>query len=135
MGGVEKMSSSAITAASSLNPAAWALAAPTLGLEASSMAYDILNAKNTTHASCVGGAGGGAGIGLGRECICYTVAHDTIISPANMQATMSLPTMKPLTLSSCSGYCQCANAHVETDLPAPITDAVDSFLNSGFFIE
>lgn len=135
MGGVEKMSSTAITVASSLNPAAWALSAPTLGLEGASMAYDILNAKNTTHASCVGGAGGGAGIGLGRECICYTVAHDTIIPPANMQATMGVPTMKPLTLSSCTGYCQCANAHVETNFPSPIMDAVDAYLNSGFYIE
>lgn len=135
MGGVEKMSSTAITAASSLNPAAWALAAPALGLEGASMTYDVLNAKNTTHASCVGGSGGGAGIGLGRECICYTVAHDTIIPPANMQATMGIPTMKPLTLSSCTGYCQCANAHVELDLPSPIMDAVDAYLNSGFYIE
>lgn len=135
IGGVEKTSSTAIQASSSLNPAAWAVGGAKLGLDAATSAYDILNAANTTHVSCVGGAGGGAGIGLGRECICYTVAHDTIIPPANMQTTMGVPTMKPLTLSSCTGYCQCANAHVETDLPAPITDAVDSFLNSGFFIE
>jgi hypothetical protein len=135
IGGVEKMASTAITAGSSLNPAAWAVGGVSLGMEAFNTSYDVANASNTTHVSCVGGVGGGAGIGLGRDCICYTVAHPTIVSPATMQATMGIPTMKPLTLSSCTGYCQCANAHVETDLPAPIIDAVDSFLNSGFFIE
>ena len=134
-GGAEKMVSTAIQAASSLNPAAWALAGPSLGFEASGMAYDVLNAKNTTHVSCVGGAGGGAGIGLGRDVICYTVAHDTIVQPSDMKDTMGLPTMKPMSLSTLTGFCQCANAHVELDLPSPVMDAVDGYLNSGIFIE
>lgn len=133
--GVEKMTATAVSASSSLNPMAWGVGGAALGWEAANTTYDVLNAKNTTHVSCVGGAGGGAGIGLGRECICYTVAHDTIIPPANMQDTMGLPTMKPLSLSTLTGYCECANAHVESDLPAVIIDAVDSYLNSGFFIE
>lgn len=134
-GGVEKMVSTAISASASLNPMAWAVAGPSLGIEVANTTYDVLNAKNTTHVSCVGGAGGGAGIGLGRDVICYTVAHDTIVQPSDMKDTMGLPTMKPMSLSTLTGFCQCANAHVELDLPSVVMDAVDTYLNSGFYIE
>ena len=98
-------------------------------------AFDVLNATLTSHPSCVGGIGGGAGSGLSRDVTCFTVAHETAIEPAAMQATMGLPTMMPLQLSSCSGYCQCANAHVELDAPVTEMAAVDAWLNSGFYIE
>ena len=135
IGGVEKMASTAINAGSSLNPAAWAVGGVSLGMEAFDTSYDVANAMNTTHVSCVGGVGGGAGIGQGRDCVCYTVAHPTVIPPANMQATMGLPTMQPLQLSQCSGYCQCANAHVDAPAMAGELNAIDAMLNSGFFIE
>jgi hypothetical protein len=53
-----------------------------------------------------------------------------------MQQTMGLPTMKPMALSGCSGYCQCANAHVAaTGAEAQELDEIDAYLNSGFYIE
>ena len=52
-----------------------------------------------------------------------------------MKQTMGLPTMKPLSLSGLTGYCQCANAHVECAAQANELDAIDYYLNSGFFIE
>ena len=98
-------------------------------------AYNALDVAMTSHPSCVGGIGGGAGSGLSRAVTCYTVAHSTVIEPGAMSATMGVPTMKPLTLSSCSGYCQCANAHVALNAPLPEIQAVDNYLNSGFYIE
>lgn len=98
-------------------------------------AYNALDTALTSHPSCVGGIGGGAGSGLSHSVTCYTVAHDTVIDPADMAATMGVPTMKPLALSSCSGYCQCANAHVALSAPVPEINAVDAWLNSGFYIE
>lgn len=100
-----------------------------------STAYNALDTALTSHPSCVGGIGGGAGSGLSHSVTCYTVAHDTVISPSEMSATMGIPTMKPLQLSSCSGYCQCANAHVALSAPVPEINAVDAWLNSGFYIE
>lgn len=97
--------------------------------------YEVLNTANTRHNSCVGGIGGGAGVGLDLDATCFTVAHPTNISPSAMQNTMGLPTMKPMALSTLTGFCQCANAHVELDLPSTIMDAVDAYLNSGFYIE
>ena len=81
------------------------------------------------------GGGGGAGVGLDLNVTCYTVAHDTIINPSDMKDTMGLPTMKPMTLSSLTGFCQCANAHVDAPAKAGELDAIDYYLNSGFFIE
>lgn len=98
-------------------------------------AYNTIDTAMSTHASCVGGIGGGAGSGLDKSIICYTVAHNTAIEPAAMSTTMGVPTMKPLQLSSCSGYCQCANAHVASGLPADYIAVVDAYLNSGFYIE
>ena len=40
-----------------------------------------------------------------------------------------------VTLSTLSGYCQCSNASVDTDLPAQYKDEINGYLNSGFFIE
>ena len=97
--------------------------------------YEVLNVANTRHNSCIGGIGGGAGVGLDLDAYCFTVAHPTNISPSDMRDTMGLPTMKPMALSTLTGFCQCANAHVELDLPSPVMDAVDAYLNSGFYIE
>ena len=48
---------------------------------------------------------------------------------------MGLPTMKPISLSTLTGFCQCANAHVEAPAQASELDAIDRYLNSGFYIE
>lgn len=132
--GAEKVISGAIN--SSLSPASAGAVVGNAIMTGATTGYDVLNLQNTTHISSVGGIGGGAGIGLGRDCICYTVAHDTIIPPANMRDTMGLPTMKPMSLATLTGYCQCANAHVgpqgatETEI-----NMLDTYLNSGFYIE
>lgn len=97
--------------------------------------YNALDVALTSHPSSVGGIGGGAGGGLNRNITCYTVAHNTNIEPAEMARTMGRPTMKPLTLSSCTGYCQCANAHLEANASLTELNAVTTFLNGGFYIE
>ncbi len=98
--------------------------------------YDTINTAMTRHNSCIGGIGGGAGVGLDLDATVFTVSHDTIVTPSSMQQTMGLPTMKPLALSTLTGYCQCANAHVAaTGAEAQELDEIDSYLNSGFYIE
>lgn len=131
--GAEKTVSGLID--SSISPASVAGVVGSLALNGAITAYDVENIKKSTHISCVGGVGGGAGIGLGRDIVCYTVSHPTIINPADMQGTMGLPTMKPMALSGLTGFCQCANAHVDAPATAGELDAIDYYLNSGFFIE
>lgn len=99
-------------------------------------AYDVSDTVFSRHNSCIGGIGGGAGVGLSLDATCFTVAHPTAITPSDMAATMGVPTMKPLLLSSCSGYCECANAHVAAS-GAELEELaeIDAYLNSGFYIE
>lgn len=98
-------------------------------------AYDVINTVNSTNMTTIGGIGGSSGVGVGTTCLVSVVNHETIIAPATMAATMGLPTMKPLTLSSCSGFCQCVNAHVAAEAEAQELEEIDNYLNSGFYIE
>lgn len=124
-----------VATSSSLSPISMGGAAAGVAFEAISAGYDAVNTQYSSHASCIGGVGGGAGSGLDLDAKCFTVAHPTVIEPAQMAATMGVPTMKPMTLSSLSGYCQCANAHVSAAVDAPILNKIDAYLNSGFYIE
>ena len=131
--GLEKTVNMAVN--SSISPISASAAVVGAGLAATEATYNLADVALSRNNSCIGGVGGGAGAGLDLSVTCYTVAHDTIINPSDMQTTMGLPTMKPLAISSLTGYCECANAHAELDAPAPIMNAVDRFLNTGFFIE
>lgn len=131
--GGEKIVNSAIQ--TSLSPMSAAAGLVGMGFQSVNTTYDIMNTTQSTHVSCIGGIGGGAGVGLDLNIVCYTVSHDLATTPVSMQATMGVPTMKPLTLSSCSGYCQCTNAHVAADAESGMLNLIDSFLNSGFYIE
>ena len=132
--GLEKMVSGAIN--TRFNPISLLGSAAGTALNGISTAFDVADVALSTHPTTIGNFGGSAGIGLtlGTFFLC-SVAHDTIVSPASMAATMGRPTMKPLTLSTLTGFCQCANAHVAAAAQAAELDAIDSYLNSGFYIE
>ena len=131
--GIEKMVATGVQ--STISPLSMGVAAVGIGMTGINTAYDIANVGKSTHVSCIGGIGGGAGVGLDLSVMCYTVNHETIINPSDMAATMGLPTMKPISLSTLTGFCQCANAHIAAPAQAEELDAIDSYLNSGFFIE
>ena len=134
--GIEKMVSTGIQAASSINPAAWVGGAIGIGFDAIGTTYNVANTALSRHSSCIGGIGGGAGTGLDLNIVCFSVAHPTVIDPDAMQNTMGVPTMQPMALSGLSGYCECANAHVAASgAEASELAEIDNYLNSGFFIE
>lgn len=132
--GVQKTISAAVE--SSLSPLSAGGAIAKMAVDIGFAAYDVKNVQNTTHFSCIGGIGGGAGVGLGLKPTCYTVAHNTIVNPSDMQATMGVPTMKPMKIEDLSGYIQCANAHVAASgAESSELDEIDAFLNTGFYYE
>lgn len=133
LSGIDRAISTAVH--SSISPISAASSVAGSVFEGFMAGYDVENIRNTTHNSCIGGIGGGAGVGLSLDLKCFTVAHPTVIEPSQMAATMGLPTMKPMALSSLSGYCQCANAHVSAAVDAPVLNKIDAYLNSGFYIE
>lgn len=100
------------------------------------MAYEVASLSISKNLTCIGGIGGGAGAGLDKNIRCISVSHDPVITPSNMKDTMGLPTMQPMSLATLTGYCQCANAHVAANGAQGFElDAIDSFLNTGFYIE
>lgn len=133
IGGASKMASAA--AKSTASPVSVAGAAASMFVEGVAGTIDTVNVMNSTHLTTLGGIGGGAGVGLDLSVQCYTVCHEPVMTPSDMQATMGLPTMMPMQMSTLTGYCQCLNAHVDAPLMAQELDAVDAYLNSGFFIE
>jgi hypothetical protein len=133
IGGITKTVSAATQ--SSLSPLSMGAAFAEGAINAASAGYETANVVNSTHLTTIGGIGGGAGSGLDLNVQCYTVCHETIMTPADMVATMGLPTMLPYPLANLTGYCQCANAHCEANAMAVELDAIDSYLNNGFFIE
>ena len=133
LAGIEKAVGSLID--STINPVSAAAAIGGFAGELAIAGYQTESVKKSTHISCVGGVGGGAGIGLGRDAVCFTVCHPTVIQPSDMVATMGYPTMKPMALTTLTGYCQCANAHVECAATASELNAIDMYLNTGFYIE
>ncbi len=133
IGGASKMASAA--AKSTASPVSVAGATASMFVEGVAGTIDTVNVMNSTHLTTLGGIGGGAGVGLDLSAQCYTVCHEPVMTPSDMKDTMGLPTMMPMQMSTLTGYCQCANAHVDAPLMAQELDAVDAYLNSGFFIE
>lgn len=133
MAGLEKVISIGVN--SSISPVSSGAALGGMIAEGTIGAYNVQSVTSSSHASSVGGIGGGAGSGLDMSIACYTVAHNTVVNPADMKDTMGLPTMKPIPLATLTGFCQCANAHVEAAAMSHELDAIDYYLNSGFFIE
>ena len=133
--GTEKMLASAVN--STISPISMAAAPAAIGMNAIEAAYNMANTVNTSYATCIGGIGGGAGSGLDLQAHCFTVYHPTVINESNAdyKATMGVPVMKPLPLTNLTGFCQCANAHVEAPATAGELNAIDAMLNSGFYIE
>ena len=97
--------------------------------------WDVGNTAFSTNPTVIGGIGGGAAGKLDLHVRLTSIAHNTVVTPADMGATMGLPTQKPIILSGCTGFCQCANAHVAAPAHGDQLNAIDMFLNSGFYIE
>lgn len=133
LNGTEKVFNSAIN--SSISPVSMAAATGGMAFQAVNATYNSIQTVNSRHNTTIGGIGGGVGSGLDLFARLYHVVHETVMEPSQMVATMGVPTMKPLQLSQCSGFCQCANAHVEAPASAAELDAIDAMLNSGFYIE
>ena len=83
----------------------------------------------------IGGLGGGTGAGLETSIKLWIVTHDTSETPGSSNATLGKPVMATGTISSYSGYVQTSGASVSIPGESVDRDAINSFLNGGFFYE
>ena len=133
IGGVSRAVSGLVQSSIAPQSAAGSIAA--VALEGVRTTYDVMNV-NMTHTPTTIGSLGSSGVGdmtfkcrvLSRE---LSLDYDT----DGYEKTMGAPVMESRVLNTISGYCQCINAHVKIDAEASELDALDGYLNSGFYIE
>ena len=120
---------------SSVAPQSVGGAIATVALEGVRTTYEVANI-NMSHTPTTIGSLGSSGLG-NIAFKCYVLSHDFSIDLATdgYEETIGTPVMKTMSLSSLSGYVQCVNAHIEAPAQASELDAIDGYVNSGFFIE
>lgn len=114
--------------------AAAAVAAPAL-----SAAAGIAGLMGTMNAvqpipSCIGGGGGIAHTSSG-VVVCYTVFHDTNVTPDSVAAVVGTPAMESKSLSQLTGYVQTLAASVSIDGEESVRNEINTLLDGGIFIE
>lgn len=105
------------------------------GIDIVQTSYNVLDTMFSTNPSCIGGMGGGAGANFSKEIKVMNTVHPSMYEPSAMAPAMGVPTMQTISLSSCSGYCQCINAHVAAAAEVSVLNEIDMFINGGFYIE
>ena len=95
-------------------------------------------------AQSIGSNGGGAFLGLvgytGYKVYCFTIFHDTTVSPSSISAVKGTPYNGVMALSGVSGYVQTLDASVGNTLSAAnMTDTeretINNMLDGGIYIE
>ena len=115
-----------------------------MGAVGGAVSGNILGAVSNTFNACtsvlsrsVGSIGSnGSLVGLnGGNLKAVCISHNTSETPADMANTLGRPYNNVTTLSNISGYCECANASVNSTAPGNIKDQINSYLNGGVYIE
>lgn len=83
----------------------------------------------------VGGTSGGADVGLGLNAICYTVCHDTVDSPANMNTLFGSPCMQVKSLMNLTGYVQTQDYSIKGVMTQEERDMINSMMDGGVYFE
>lgn len=87
----------------------------------------------------IGSNGGGAFLGLvgytGYKVYCFTIFHDTTVSPSSVSAVKGTPYNGVLNLQNITGYVQCMDASVSGSMTDTEREEINNLLNGGVYIE
>lgn len=87
----------------------------------------------------IGSNGGGAFLGLvgytGYKVYCFTIFHDTTVTPGSVSAIKGTPYNGVLSLSGISGYVQTMDASVAGSMTDTEREEINNLLNGGIYIE
>lgn len=90
-------------------------------------------------AQSIGSNGGGAFLGLvgytGYKVYCFTVFHDTTVSPSSVSAVKGTPYNGSMSLSGVSGYVQTMDASVAGSMTDTEREEINQLLDGGIYIE
>ena len=97
--------------------------------------YNVANAASTYSNTTISKASGGTGYAVTYISI-NAVERYLTQSQDDFAVTMGYPVQRVLSsLTGYTGFVQCANAHASVDADAGVVDAIDTYLNNGFYIE
>ena len=97
-------------------------------------ALGVVNSIKPFDAS-VSSNGGAAGMGLGNTVKCFTVFHDTTVSPSSVSAEKGTPYNGVLSLASVTGYVQTAGASVAGSMTDTERTQINEMMDGGIYIE
>lgn len=107
------------------------------GISAAAGTAGIIGLANAMQAqpTCIGSNAGGAAVGLSARVVCYTIFHDTVVTPSSVSATIGTPTNAVMSLGSISGYVQTASASVAGAMTDTEREEINSLLDGGVYLE
>lgn len=110
------------------------LASGAVGLAAAGTAAiaGFLNGISSLPTS-VGGTGGGA-FSDSAVIACFTIFHDTNVSPNSVSVFMGTPTKAVKSLSGLTGYVECRNASVSAPTSESVIQEINNYLNGGIYL-
>lgn len=85
--------------------------------------------------TCIGGASGGAAIGLELDVVCYSVFHNTSAEPNTIASVIGTPTMAHHSLAQKTGYVQTQDASVSGSMTDTERQRINQLLDGGIYIE
>lgn len=131
--GVASLIGAAATGVSAAGASGLAKASMITG--ASAQAINGIASALSPTPSLMGGTGGRANAKSNTDIVC-TIIERVTQDPDELRTTHGWPLMKPGTISSTGGgYVQCSNASVPIPGMEAERDAVNDFLNNGFYYE
>lgn len=96
-----------------------------------------LGMANSIHSfnTCIGFNTGIAGQGLGNNCRCITVFHDTTVNPHSISGVKGEPYNGVLSLANITGYVQTQDFSVAGDITSTEKDLINDLMDGGVYIE
>ena len=86
--------------------------------------------------TCIGSNSGGAILGIDADTItCYTIFHDTMVTPSSVSAEKGTPHNATLALTSVLGYVQTMGASVSGSMTDTERQEINNLMDGGIYIE
>lgn len=85
--------------------------------------------------TAIGANMGGAVLGVTDNIVCYSIFHDTTVSPGSVSAEKGTPYNGVLSLSGVSGYVQTIGASVAGSMTDTERQEINRLMDGGIFIE
>ena len=86
--------------------------------------------------TCIGSNSGGAILGINADTVkCFTVFHDTTVTPSSISAEKGTPYNGVLSLANATGYVQTAGASVAGPMMDSEREQINNLMDGGIYIE